>query len=63
VGTKNSCLEGFCLAEHTDTNILTMMELLAPPLTWFDGGTYLNPGSLCGWDWLRLPLKGVVLNN
>jgi hypothetical protein len=34
-GTKNTCSEGFLLAKHTHTNIPTMMELFAPPATWF----------------------------
>ena len=34
-GTKNSCLEGFLLAKHKDTNIPTMMEPFPPPAAWF----------------------------
>ncbi len=34
-GTKNSCLEGFWLAKHKDTNIPTMMEPFSPLAAWF----------------------------
>jgi len=34
-GTKNSLSEGFWLAKHKNTTILTMMEPFSPPAAWF----------------------------
>jgi hypothetical protein len=42
-GTKNSCWEGFLLAEHKHTNIPTMMEPFAPPAAWFCWSSIPHP--------------------